>query len=181
LLKVLESRGIKRDDYDRRHLQYFVPSQGWLFHPSSQEPSSAKPQFRELFLLAAPERKAVKRLFDDVRDRLIRGDQIDGDAVIAKFAAELSDAAGNPALESDVLTAWKKIPVQQRSVGIFLQDVFGLRLKAALPFPPIAYAKERPVTTEEISRMLERIDRLSEALKDSGNTAFWFDASTLVP
>ena len=181
LLKALEARGTRRDKYEERALQYFVPSQGWLFHPGSQDTSSAKPQLRELFLLAEPERKAVKRLFDDVRDRLSRRDQIDGDAVIATFAAELAGAAGNPALEATVLAAWKKIPDRQRSVGVFLEDVFGLRMKAALPFPPIAYAKERRAAEEEITRMLERIGRLSVAFKDDGEASFMFDASTLVP
>jgi hypothetical protein len=181
LLKALESRGIDRDKFEDRALQYFVPSQGWLFHPGSQDTSSAKPQFRELFLLAQPERMAVKRLFDDVRERLSSREQIDGDAVIAKFAAALAGAAGNPALEATVLAAWKKIPDRQRSVGVFLEDVFGLRVKAALPFPPIAYAKERPAAEDEIARMLERIGRLGEAFKDEGDAAFWFDASTLVP
>jgi hypothetical protein len=181
LLKALEARGIGRDKYEELALQFFVPSQGWLFHPGSQDTSSAKPQLRELFLLAESERKAVKRLFDDVRDRLSRRDQIDGDAVIATFAAELAGATGNPALEATVLAAWKKIPDRQRSVGVFLEDVFGLRIKAALPFPPIDYAKERPAAEEEIARMLERIGRLGEAFKDEGEAAFWFDASTLVP
>ena len=181
LLKAFEARGIGRDKYEERALQYFVPSQGWLFHPGSQDTSSAKPQLRELFLLAEPERKAVKRLFDDVRDRLSRRDPIDSDAVIATFAAELAGAAGNPVLEATVLAAWEKIPDRQRSVGIFLEDVFGLRMKAALPFPPIDYTKERPAAEEEIARMLERIGRLGEAFKDEGEAAFWFDASTLVP
>ena len=181
LLKALEARGLGPNKYEERALQYFVPSQGWLFHPGSQDTSSAKPQLRELFLLAEPERKAVKRLFDDVRDRLSRRDQIDGDAVIATFAAELAGAAGNPALEATVLAAWKKIPDRQRSVGVFLEDVFGLRMKAALPFPPIDYTKERPAAEEEIARMLERIGRLGEAFKDEGEAAFWFDASALVP
>ncbi|MFM7290434.1 MAG: hypothetical protein ACKO6B_04290 [Planctomycetia bacterium] len=101
-LKALETRGIDRRRFDDRHLQYFVPSQGWLFHPSSKENASAKPQFRELFLLAGPERKAVKRLFDEVRDRLGRREQIDGDAVIRTFASELASAAGIPGLEDDV-------------------------------------------------------------------------------
>jgi len=181
LLKALESRGVDWDKFENQHLQYFVPSQGWLFHPGSQDAATAQPQLRELFLLAEPERKAVKRLFDDVRDRLTRDEQIDGDAVIAKFAAELASAAAYPALESRVLGAWRKIPERQRSVGVFLEDVFGMRLKAALPFPPIAYAKERPATKQEIDRLLERIGRLGEAIKDGGESAFWFDATSLVP
>jgi hypothetical protein len=181
LLRALKGRGIDRAQFDDRHLQYFVPSQGWLFHPGSKDSSAAKPQFRELFLLAEPERMAVKRLFDDVRDRLSRREQIDGDAVIGRFAAELAAAAGSRDLESAVLAAWERIPERHRSLGVFLEDVFGLRLKTALPFPPIAYSKEQPATEEEIARILERIGRLGEALKDAGDGAFWFDASSLLP
>lgn len=181
LLAALEARGIDRRSFDERHLQFFVPSQGWLFHPSSRETAAAKPQFRELFLLAPPERRAVSRLFSDIRGRLSRREQIDGDAVITSFARELATAAGTPALESRVLTAWTSIPARQRSVGVFFEDVFGLRLKTALPFPPRAYVPARPATEQEITRMLERIGRLSEAFRDAGDAAFWFDASRLVP
>ncbi|MFM7290435.1 MAG: hypothetical protein ACKO6B_04295 [Planctomycetia bacterium] len=59
--------------------------------------------------------------------------------------------------------------------------MFGLRLKAALPFPPRPYAKDRPAAEEEIERMLERIGRLGEAISEGGDEAFWFDASGLVP
>ena len=181
LLKALEARGIDPAKFDKEHLQYFVPSQGWLFHPSGPTTGAAQPQFRELFFLAKPERMAIKGLFDDIRDRLTRNEPIDGDAVIEKFAKGLAVAAGNSALESRVLGAWKKIPDRQRSVGAFLEDVFGLRLKAALSFPSITYAKDQPATQQGIARMLERIGRLGEAFKAGGDTAFWFDASSLVP
>lgn len=181
LLAALEARGIPRDSYDERHLQYFVPAQGWLFHPSSQDAASAKPQFRELFFLAEPERKAVKRLFDGIRDRLAQREQIDGDALIETFAAELATAADDPTRRADVLAAWNRLPEKKRSIGVFMEDAFGIRLKAALPFPPTAYAKERPAAEQEIARMLERIGRLGAAFKDDGDAAFWFDASELVP
>jgi hypothetical protein len=181
LLAALESRGIPRESYDDRHLQYFVPAQGWLFHPAAQDAASAKPQFRELFFLAEPERKAVKLLFDDIRDRLTRREQINGDALIARFATELATASGDPTLQADVLATWGTLPEKKRSIGVFMEDAFGIRLKAALPFPPTDYVKERPATEQEIARMLERIGRLGEAFKDAGGAAFWFDASTLVP
>lgn len=181
LLAALEKRGIDRDKYEDRHLQYFVPSRGWLFHPTSRDTSTARPQLRELFLLAPPEREAVERLFTGLRETLARGAPIDGDAVVGKFARDLATAAGSPALEARVREAWSRIPPRQRSVGVFMEDVFGLRLKAALPFPAIAYQKEQPATGQEITRMLERIGRLGEAFRDEGENAFWFEASSLVP
>lgn len=181
LLAALTARGLDRRKFEDRHLQYFVPSRGWLFHPTSLETAAARPQLRELFFLSRPEREAVRRLFDDLRDRLGGGRQIDGDAVVGAFGRDLAAAAGIPGLEGRVREAWQALPRNRRSVGVFLEDAFGLRLKAALPFPAIDYAKDRPATEQEITRMLERIARLGEAFKDSGDEAFWFEASSLVP
>jgi hypothetical protein len=73
------------------------------------------------------------------------------------------------------------MPKDRRSVGTFLEDVFGLRLKAALPFPPTAYAKDLPASQEEIERMQQRTSLLGEAFKAGGDAAVWFDASGLTP
>jgi len=181
LLAAIESRGLDKVRFDNLHLQYFVPSRGWLFHPTSKEAATAKPQLRELFLLSPPEREAVKVLFDGLRNSLTAGDPIDGDAVIRTLARDLAAASGNPAVEARALAAWNRIPAKQRSVGVFMEDVFGLRLKTALPFPPIAYVKDKPATRQEIERMMERIGRLGTAFKDDGPAAFWFDAAAIVP
>jgi hypothetical protein len=73
------------------------------------------------------------------------------------------------------------MPAESRSVGVFLEDLFGLRLKAALPFPSVAYEKDRPAAAREIGRLSERVDGLRRALKSRGGAAFWFDANSLVP
>jgi hypothetical protein len=181
LLKVLETRGRDRARFDDEQLQYFVPSRGWLFHPTSQEQAIAEPQLRELFFLAPPEREAVKRLVEDLRGRLGRGEAIDGDAVVGRFAADLAAASGSPAVADLVAKAWGRMPKERRSVGTFLEDVFGLRLKTALPFPPTAYAKNLRASQEEIERMQQRTALLSEAFKAGGDAAVWFDASSLTP
>lgn len=181
LLEALEQRGLDKARFDNLHLQYFVPSRGWLFHPTSKEAATAAPQLRELFFLSPPEREAVRSLFDRLRDSLTQGDPIDGDAVIGTFAHDLATASGNPAVEARAMAAWNRIPAKQRSVGVFMEDVFGLRLKTALPFPPIAYVKDRPATRQEIERVMERIGRLRTAFNDDGPAAFWFDAAGLVP
>lgn len=181
LLAALEKRGIPRGSLDERHLQYFVPSRGWLFHPANGETGGAQPQLRELFFLAPPEREAVNRFFAELRNTLSRGDPLDGDTLIGGFARDLAGAAGSPGLEATVLAAWRSLPARQRSVGVFMEDIFGLRLKAALPFPPNAYSRESPATAQEIERLMERIGRLAEACKSGGDAAFWFEATSLVP
>lgn len=181
LLAAIESRGLDKVRFDNLHLQYFVPSRGWLFHPASKEAATAAPQLRELFLLSPPEREAVKALFDGLRNSLSAGEPIDGDAMIRTLARDLAAASGNPAVAARALAAWNRIPARQRSVGVFMEDVFGLRLKTALPFPPIAYVKDKPATGQEIERMMERIGRLGTAFQDAGPAAFWFDAAGLTP
>jgi hypothetical protein len=181
LLEAMKKRGLDRAAFDDRYLQYFVPSRGWLFHPTSKDAGLAQPQFRELFLLAEPEQEAVGRMFDDLRDTFARGEQIDGNAVIAALADDLESVSKHRLVGDRMRAAWNRMPAESRSVGVFLEDVFGLRLKAALPFPSVAYEKDRPAAAREIGRLSERVDGLSRALKSRGGAAFWFDASSLVP
>lgn len=181
LLEAMKNRGLDRRAFDERYLQYFVPSRGWLFHPTSKDAGLAQPQFRELFLLAESEQEAVGRMFDGLRDKFARGEQIDGNAVIADLVDDLETASKHRLVGERMRAAWERMPAESRSVGVFLEDVFGLRLKAALPFPSVAYEKQRPATAREIGRLSERVDGLRRALKSRGGAAFWFDANSLVP
>lgn len=181
LLQQLEAVGIPRQRFDELHLQYFVPARGWLFHPIAG-PAAAQgaPQFRELFFLAPAEREALRELFAHVQGRLTKGGPIDHTAAVTTFAATLAKASRTPALETKVVADWKRIPEVQRSLGVFLEDVFGLRLKAALPYP--AEASSQQIATAEAIRTLdERVGRLARAFVDGGPAAVWFDAATLVP
>lgn len=119
-------------------------------------------------------------MFSSLQGRLSKGEPIDHDAAVATLADSLAAAAGSPALAARVNAEWRKLPEKQRSLGVFLEDVFGLRLKAALPYPPEAFTKQ-PATAEEITRLDERIGRMSRALSEGGPNAVWFEASTLVP
>jgi hypothetical protein len=146
LLDAMANRGLDRKAFDDRHLQFFVPTRGWLFHPTSKDRATAQPQFRELFLLSAPEQKAVARMFNALRDTFARGDQINGTEVVAAFADELESASQHPLVGERMREAWNRMPKQSRSVGVFLEDVFGLRLKAALAFrrSPMRRRSPRP-------------------------------------
>lgn len=180
LLKQLESAGISRSKFDDLNLQYYIPSRGWLFHPISPVGGEQAPQYRELFFLAPPEREAVQELFTSLQGRLSKGEPIDHEAAVSTLANRLASAAGNPDLAAKVTAAWNGIPAKQRSLGVFLEDVFGLRLKAALPYPPEDYT-DQPATAEEIRSLDERIGRLGRAIAEGGAKAVWFDASDLIP
>lgn len=181
LLRQLEAAKIPRQAFDDDHLQFYVPARGWLFHPIPPPGAGpVEPQFRELFFVAPPERQAVQALFAQIRDRLGKGEPIDHASGVATFAAALAKASGNPALENQVMEAWQAIPAPQRSLGVFLEDVFGLRLKSALPYPPQPLTNQ-PATAEEIRTLDERVGRLSRAFGTGNAAAVWFEASSLVP
>jgi len=181
LLRQLEGAKIPRQAFDNDQLQFYVPARGWLFHPiAPPDAGPVEPQFRELFFIAPAERQAVLDLFAHLRDRLGAGEPIDHSSGVATFAEALAKAAGNTGLENQVMEAWQAIPAAQRSLGVFLEDVFGLRLKSALPYPPEPLTRQ-PATDAEIRTMDERIGRLSRAFSNGGATAVWFDASALVP
>ena len=181
LLEQLGAVGMPRARFDDMHLQYYLPSRGWLFHPMSPAgEADAKPQYRELFFLAPPEREAVRQMFAHVQVRLAMGEPIDHQAGISTLAAGLASASGSPAIEARMQAAWKRLPPRQRSLGVFLEDVFGLRLKAALPYPPEDLTKQ-PATAEEIRTLDDRIRQLSRMFDEGGSTTVWFEASSVLP
>lgn len=183
LLAKLEKKPLTRERFDDQHLQYYVPSRGWLFHPQQAGGSDGpRPQFRELFFVAAPERQALKALFSELRIRISEGRPIEADVVIEVFASALAKSAGCPELSGRVLERWNAIPAAQRSLGVFLEDAFGLRMKSALPYPVGGY--EKALAADEIRSLQERIGRLLTAFGDSAGAEkppFWFEASSLTP
>jgi hypothetical protein len=181
LIEQLGAVGVSRAKFDDLHLQYYLPSRGWLFHPISPAGAAdSKPQFRELVFLSAPERDALRQMFTHVQGRLAKGETIDHQAAVSTLATALAASSGNPAMEVRVQAAWKRLPQQQRSLGVFLEDVFGLRLKAALPYPSEALTKQ-PATAEEIRTLDDRIGQLSRAFAECGPATVWVEASRLVP
>lgn len=176
----LESAGIPKAAYDRDHLQYFVPARGWLHHPSAVSPAGdAAPQFQELFFLAPPEKAALESLLGSIQDRLTaRRLPFDG-TLIETFARSLSEASQQPSVRDLALALWRRIPERERSVGVYLENAFGLRIKS-----PLLYAIEATPTTQssaaEIESLNQRLSRLRAVLRNDA-TRFWFETSSLMP
>jgi hypothetical protein len=182
LLARLEEKSISRKRFEDEHLQYYIPARGWLFHPQATGgEAGVPPQFRELFFVAPPERVALEALFSELRARVANVRPIEADAMTKVLASTLAGAAGSPDLETLVLRRWQAIPKPQRSLGVFLEDAFGLRIKSALPYPVDEYTQN--LAKDEISTLQDRIDRLLAAFRSGDGTAdpFWFEASTLSP
>jgi hypothetical protein len=183
LLEQLAAAGITLEQFESRHMQFYVPSRGWLFHPiSPQDGHAQRPQFRELFFMAPAEQKAVDALFVHLQAKLAAGTmRIDHDQALRTFATALADAAETPDLAQRVQKHWTGITPSKRSIGVFLEDVLGVRLKAALPYPVEQPTAQR-ATKEEIQTLGTRIGRLRQQLSpDARSNAFWFEASVLVP
>jgi hypothetical protein len=176
----LKSAGISKERYDREHLQYFVSARGWLYHPNAVTTDAEYlPQVRELFFLAPPEKVAVDSLLRAVQERLkARRLPLDG-AVVETFAQSLADAAGQPSLRAAAMKLWQDNPERRRSVGVYLEDIVGLRLKSALPYAVEASA-EAALSAAEMQALDARISRLRDVLR-AQDDRFWFDSSSLMP
>lgn len=182
LLRQLAAAGVTPTQYESQRLQFYVPSRGWLFHPISDAGGQLQaPQFRELFFMSPVEQRAINDLFEHLQEELVAGRiRIDHDATLIRFARALADAAGAPGLAGLVQREWRRIPSERRSLGVFLEDVFGLRLKAALPYP-VEQPTSQAATVEEVNTLKVRISRLRQHLSRHERNAVWFDASILVP
>jgi len=178
--RQLEAAGIPRAAYDRDHLQYFMPARGWLYNPSATSNEADKAiQFKELLFLAPPEKAALETLFSAIQDRLVAGRlPLDG-TLIETFAESLSDASEQPSLRDLAMALWKRLPEQQRSLGVYLENAFGLRIKSPLLYAIDATAAAR-ASAEEIEFLNQRISRLRAALR-ADSTRFWFESSSLMP
>lgn len=181
LLKQLETVSMPLASFDDQHLQYYLPSRGWLFHPlSAVGAADTNPQFRELVSLSASEREAVGQAFVYVQGRITKGEPIDHQSAVSALAGALASLSGDPAIEARVQTEWKKLAPQQRSLGVFLENLFGLRLKSALLYAPDAPTKQA-TTAEEIRALDERIGQMNRVFAQAAPNTFWFDASSVLP
>jgi hypothetical protein len=74
---------------------------------------------------------------------------------------------------------WQDNPERRRSVGVYLEDIVGLRLKSALPYAVEASA-EAALSAAEMQALDARISRLRDVLR-AQDDRFWFDSSSLMP
>lgn len=174
--RQLEAAGLAREKYDREHLQFFVPARGWLYHPNAVAADGGDiPQVREMFFLAPPEKVALDSMLGAVQERLrTRRLPLDA-AVIDVFAKSLADAARQPGLRERAIKLWNDIPEPQRSLGVYVENVLGLRIKSALPYAAVASA-DAPLSATEMESLAGRLSRLRTMVR-AGDERFWFDST----
>ena len=174
---VMERRmadaGLTRQAFDQQHLQFFTPACGWLYHPRNPD---GDPQLRELVFICRAEATALVVMLAAVEKQLEAKGTIDGAAAIDVLAKEL---AAHPRAAGAVRAAWDAIPEAERSLGTFLRDALGLRIRNPLLFQH-AGLKPLPATGKSRERLRKSRDWLTKE-KGPGPERMWYDSWLVLP
>ena len=175
LERQLQVAGIDRADYDRQHLQFFVPAWGWLHHPQR---AADGPQLRELVWIDEVEAAALLPALVVAVEGLRSTGRIDTDAVRRKLSSVLVERSGHTGAAAALDSAWSALPADDRTLGRFLRDGLGLRARNAILFHRgVADPRAEP-TREAVNRLLESRTRLGAARQPGVG---WADAWNVLP
>ena len=155
--------------------QYYVPAAGWMFHPLQSDVK--KPQLRELLFLAPVEVDVMEAMFMALVKDLERSDKLNGDAAV-KFIAELiAKRSTHTKAKEAIEAAWREMPEQDRTLGAFLRDRMGMRVRNPVLF--VSGPIKAPKVKQEVSAILqERSKRLTNA---RGPGVLWYDSLKVLP
>ena len=170
---ALEKGGLTIKEFDDAEMQVFVPASGWLYHPQHD----AAPQLRELFFLCEPETKALIETFALVSKQFEDSNGINGDAALDTLATSLGKS-GHITAESRLREQWQQLQKDERSLGILLRDVYGLRVKNPLLYRPSSATKAARRAQEAVDQFNKSITLFRAA---SGLKPFWFDSWKVLP
>ncbi|MFM7108365.1 MAG: hypothetical protein ACKOZU_07155 [Planctomycetaceae bacterium] len=178
----IEDDGLTLRQFDDQNLQYFMPAYGWL-HSARQ--AEAKPQLRELVFLSKPEAEAVKAAVLNVIAQVKKGGKVDGDATVRLLAGALARNSGHSQVEGVLVSAWEKMPSDDRTLGAFLRDVMGLRVRNAVLYHR-GPMKPSKATTRAVALLSEHAERLGGVSRNAAPRAglpppVWCDSWQVVP
>ena len=165
--------GLDRRAFDQQHLQFFTPACGWLYHPLNPD---GDPQLREMVFICRAEATALVVMLAAVEEQLKAKETIDGEAAIDRLAKQL---ATHPQAAGAVRAAWEAIPEAERSLGTFLREAFGLRIRNPLLFQS-AGLKPLPATGKSLERLRKSQDWLTKE-KAPGPERVWYDSWLVLP
>jgi hypothetical protein len=164
---------IERRDFDERHMQFFAPACGWLYHPLNPD---GDPQLRELVFISRPEATALVAMLAAVKNQVERQGTIDAAAAVDVLAKQLSR---HPRAADAVRACWGAMPEADRTVGAFLRDAMGLRVRN-----PALYQRQgfKPLpATRKVGDMLERSKNWLAKEKGPGPERVWYDSWLVLP
>ena len=175
LVRQFEKQGLDREAFDRAHLQFFVPAWGWLYHPRQPE---ATPQLRELVFLAKPESDALIPTLIKAADGLETAGKIDVEAARKVLADTLGRQSGHTGVSTAIEAAWRILPKDDRTLGRFLEQGMGLRVRNPLLFHRGVAKPQAGPTRQSIEALLDSRERIGNA-RLKGVT--WADAWKVLP
>lgn len=155
--------------------QYYVPATGWMFHPL--QPDVKRPQLRELIFLAPVEADVMEAMFMALVKDLERSDRLNGDAAV-KFVADLvAKRSTHKKAKEAIETAWREMPEQDRTLGAFLRDRMGMRVRNPVLF--VSGPIKAPKVKKEVSAILQA--RSKNLTNDRGPGMLWHDSLLVLP
>jgi hypothetical protein len=169
----MKAAGLELDAFDQQHLQLFTPACGWLYNP--RNPDEDEPQLRELAFISRAEATALVAMFAAVGKQLEQKGVIDGSAAIAVLADKL---AGHSEAAAGLEASWNAIPQAERSLGTFLRDGMGLRVRNAVLFEPVG-RRPLPATLKKSVEVLRKCRAgMAEAMDPK---RVWYDSWVMLP
>jgi len=174
LEKRFKDAGLDRESFDLGHLQFFEPTWGWLYHPQQPE---ATPQLRELTFVAKPESDALIPTLIAAADSLEKTGKIDMELVRGELKEVLARISKHTKVAETIEAAWQALPEQERTLGRFLRDGMGLRVRNALLFHK-GTAKQTAATRQSV-QMLRRSREVIGNARGTGIT--WVDSWKVLP
>lgn len=169
------AHGFDRKAFDAAHLQFFAPAWGWLYHPQQAE---ATPQLRELVFLSKPESDALIPTLVEAAKGLEQAGRIDVDAARKLLADVLSTRSGHSDVAAAIEAAWQRLPKDDRTLGRFLEQGMGLRVRNPLLFHRGTANPEAGPTRQSVQLLRNSRDRIGNARKEG---VTWVDAWKVVP
>jgi hypothetical protein len=173
LEKQFAERGIDRLAFDRSHWQFFLPAWGWRYHPLQAD---ATPQLRELVFLAKPESDALIPTLVKSADGLEKAGRIDVDAARKALADVLG--RNHTGVAAAIEAAWQGLPEDDRTLGRFLEQGMGLRVRNALLFHRGSVNPAAGPTKQSVQLLRGSRDRIGMARKPG---VTWVDAWKVLP
>lgn len=155
--------------------QYYVPATGWLFHPL--QPDVKQPQLRELLFLAPVESDVLEATFMALVKDLNQNDKLNGEAAVTFMADLIAKRSTHSKAKEAIEAAWREMPEQDRTLGAFLRDRMGMRVRN-----PVLFVSG-PIKAPKLKRQVSTIlDSRSKALtNDRGPGMLWHDSLKVLP
>jgi hypothetical protein len=124
--------------------------------------------------VSRPEAKALVVLLATVQEQLKQTGKIDGQAAVNVLAKQLASHAG---AADAIRAAWEGVPEAERSLGNFLRDAMGLRVRNPLLYQRAGVAP-LPATRKTVEMLGKSKDLLA---REDGPERFWYDSWLVLP